>query len=474
MTQQLFCGADSEGRFSRIFQHILSVIPDEVSLGASKKDLGTHSNRKGGSSYVLNWNEVSAVQVYLRAGWTLGNVQDRCIFAGAGGDQLVGRAVSGLPINTADFSLLPPHFKWNDLELLATTGWQNILEGYDNYPQCFRRAVPYFLATIVFHIDFLRGNLPHDHPLWRQRIFSQHLAEGKSVVEYLHGRAVTGRGHCADGNMQATGVPSQIRTAQEVAQLRLKLETMQDKQIELITNLQDSVFESVQAIPNAVKECIMENFVVDGVQPVNMADIQRVVGESSQSIVTQIYEIRSALDGLRSLSNGNGQAQPQAEIPTNFAGDEVGVVDGIERQYFSWGGKMGRLVPSDFQFVSSDVKTTWDTWQYGQSVQVGGITRHTYPLKRLLMKRHRDDLQDPKSKVNLCRANKVIEEIERIAKSKGLVSHDTNFSVLDKTLSDTIFEESFQSLTAALYNGAKPKRPGETMCATIANKMYKK
>ena len=475
LTQQLFCGSDSEGRFSRVFQHILSIIPDGVSLGANKKDLGTHSNRKGGSSYVLNWNEVSAVQVYLRAGWTIGNVQDRYIFAGAGGDQLVGRAVSGLPINTGDFAILPPHFKTNDLNSIMSIGWENILEGYENYPQCFRRAVPFFLAAIIFHLDFLRANLPHDHPLWRQRIFSQHLAEGKSVVEYFYGRIITGHGHCTDSNMQATGVPSQLRTAQEVALLRNQVEILQQTQIQLMANFENSIIESVRAIPNAVKNCIMENFVVDGVVPVNMADIQRIVGESSQSIVAQISDIRNVLDGLRGLNNANQpQAQPEVQTNGDTSGEEAIAIDGISRQYFSWGGKLGRLVPFGFKFVSSDVKTTWNIWHYGQSVQFEGASRHTYPLKRLLLKRHRDDLLDSNSKVNLSRASRVIEEIVNIAKRRRLVAEDGNFSLLNKITSDTIFGECFRLLTEELYNGGKPKRPGETMCATIANKMYKK
>ena len=86
--------------------------------------------------------------------------------------------------------------------------------------------------------------------------------------------------------MQATTeVPSQLRTAQEVALLRNQVEILQQTQIQLMTNFGNSIIESVRAIPNAVKNCIMENFVVDGVVLVNMADIQRFVGESSQSIV---------------------------------------------------------------------------------------------------------------------------------------------------------------------------------------------
>ena len=45
---------------------------------------------------------VSAVAVYLRAGWSIGNTQDRYIFSGAGSDQIVGRAVCGLPIQSMD------------------------------------------------------------------------------------------------------------------------------------------------------------------------------------------------------------------------------------------------------------------------------------------------------------------------------------------------------------------------------------
>lgn len=59
---------------------------------------------------------LSAVNVYLRAGWSLDNVQDRYIFAGAGGDQIVGRAASGLPITDLRFAVLPPHFSTEDLD----------------------------------------------------------------------------------------------------------------------------------------------------------------------------------------------------------------------------------------------------------------------------------------------------------------------------------------------------------------------
>lgn len=54
-----------------------------ILLGANKEDIGTHSRRKGSPTYVLGMIEgPNPVQVYLRSGWSLGNVQDRYIFAG--------------------------------------------------------------------------------------------------------------------------------------------------------------------------------------------------------------------------------------------------------------------------------------------------------------------------------------------------------------------------------------------------------
>ena len=97
---QLFEGANPEARYVKVMHRALEMMPDSLNLGACKKDIGTHSNRKGSATYVLGLSSaINAAQVYLRAGWSLGNVPDRYIFAGTGGDQLTGRALCGLPIN---------------------------------------------------------------------------------------------------------------------------------------------------------------------------------------------------------------------------------------------------------------------------------------------------------------------------------------------------------------------------------------
>jgi len=55
----------------------------------------------------------TAIAIYLRAGWSLGNVQQRYILAGDGGDQVCGRAATGLKITDPSFAALPPHFNFD-------------------------------------------------------------------------------------------------------------------------------------------------------------------------------------------------------------------------------------------------------------------------------------------------------------------------------------------------------------------------
>ena len=99
--QQVFEGNRSECRFSEILSCILADLSEasKLLLGANIQDLGTHSGRKGSSSFALSMiGGPTPVQVFLRAGWSLGNVPDRYLFSGEGGDQLSGRCVCGLPI----------------------------------------------------------------------------------------------------------------------------------------------------------------------------------------------------------------------------------------------------------------------------------------------------------------------------------------------------------------------------------------
>jgi hypothetical protein len=89
--------------------------------------IGTHSFRKGIASSGTPGG-LTAIAIYLRAGWSLGPLQSRYILEGEGGDVVCGRAATGLPVTDVSFSNLPPHIV-SDITL-STNEWEDILPAY--------------------------------------------------------------------------------------------------------------------------------------------------------------------------------------------------------------------------------------------------------------------------------------------------------------------------------------------------------
>ena len=82
--------------------------------------LGTHSMRKGASTYGASGSTACppSAALQLRAGWTLPGVQGTYLRYEAAGDMYVGRTVSGLPIDKPEFAILPPNFEGADTKLI--------------------------------------------------------------------------------------------------------------------------------------------------------------------------------------------------------------------------------------------------------------------------------------------------------------------------------------------------------------------
>lgn len=104
-------------------------------------EIGTHSFRKGIASFLsCLTGGPSAIAIYLRAGWSLGAVTARYIFEGGGGDQLCGRAATGICIGLILsiikkmlFADLPPHFDLSEGAVLTVNQWEEILPNYTTF-----------------------------------------------------------------------------------------------------------------------------------------------------------------------------------------------------------------------------------------------------------------------------------------------------------------------------------------------------
>jgi hypothetical protein len=110
---------------------------------------GTHSIRKGACSYILGFeNLVCLSAVYLRMGWSLGNVQKRWELG------VLGRTVAALNSSSERFALLPPHLSSENV--MTIEQWQEAIPGFER----FRVAIRYLTTSVVFHMEWLKLNLP--------------------------------------------------------------------------------------------------------------------------------------------------------------------------------------------------------------------------------------------------------------------------------------------------------------------------
>jgi hypothetical protein len=339
---RVFNGGHSESRFSEVLGRIIAAVPDThlSQLGSDKKQLGTHSVRKGAASYCAGMvNGPSTVQVFMRAGWSLGNVQDRYLFAGAGGDQLTGRVLCGLPFNDATFATLPPHF---DNDGLTGIQWSTLMPLYSQLPDTFKRAMPYLLASVCYHEPWLRLNLPRHHPLFHSYLF----ASGE--VERLKAHVVTGRSRCPLTGMQATGIPPHLVLSNELTDVA--------KQTEL---LKEALLAKCSELPAELVSVMLSRFSINGAIPVTIDDIKILLNNAVNQMRSELRDaIPSSITSL-----------PSPNLPLDIDADP-------RFQLWTWKGGM-HMVPEGWQLPKTDVKTMWNLWHYGH---VGDRIR---PLRHL-------------------------------------------------------------------------------------------
>jgi hypothetical protein len=154
---------ESESRFSMWLANLCEANKESLrNQGVDTSMIGTHSFRKGIATFLSGTpGGPPAIALYLRAGWILRPVQSRYILEGEGGDQVCGRAATGLPLTETTFANLPAFFLAGD-NGISSAEWENILAGYSTfYPMSFREVI--LLASLVYHRPYLR-EMQTSHP----------------------------------------------------------------------------------------------------------------------------------------------------------------------------------------------------------------------------------------------------------------------------------------------------------------------
>lgn len=351
---------------------------------------------------------VNAVQVYLRAGWSLGNVKDRYIFAGPGGDQVVGRAVAGLPTTTTDFALLPPRFLREDLDIIKHH-WRALHPNYDQFPPGLQKAFPFLVASIIYHEDYIRREWYENHPIFACNLFQIPIFENRTTIDFFRSRIVTGIFHCRNTGLRASGIPPTILVLYEVNQVKESLSEMwkfiKENVVTEITSVKEVCQSLSTSLPTSILNVIYENnHTIDGA-PLNMASLKEMFScyQSSQE-----HELRNFMERITEMINEKSLATMTATIISSDTSDSS------EWSCFHWNGQF-RWVPEGYIFKSKNILDSWNLWFYGDT------DKRIKPMKEMFMqKRHfMGDLVKKSCKEAFSRLAFVMKRCELKIREKG-------------------------------------------------------
>jgi hypothetical protein len=416
----IFCEENSkvEDRFSNWLRTILDANEQQLLImGITIMNIGTHSFRKGVATFLSGMpGGPTAISIYLRAGWSLGRVQQRYILQGEGGDQLAGRAASGLSLTDVDFAILPPHFDVSSGPVLSVSQWEDILPGFTTfYPASFRQVLPYLLAALVFHRKYLVEHLPCNHPLFLSRLWTS------GIMNSLEDKVHIGIMRNSITKMTATGIPPHIILANEIIGVKEEMKT-----------LREEVILKIETIPEAVKLEILKNFEVNGVVPITEEKVETMLSGLKNLLLAAIAE-QGEMSRKLLTSSQTGSATDSA---TNGTGYKIRTLEEL-----TFDGRIHR-VPRDFRFPRCSIRFLWDLWWDGNKAE-------GFPPYRKL---EGVDLTSKQDHVLLSKAKGVMKFLLSCVGQSEEPITSTSVASLSKAERDRLFERVYCRMCCRLYS----------------------
>ncbi|KAF0702664.1 hypothetical protein AaE_015793 [Aphanomyces astaci] len=359
----LLFGHNAKERFAKWLSATCSASKDTIlSMGLNITEIGTHSLRKGVATALTNTpGGPQAVSVWLRAGWSLGGVQGRYIFAGSGGDQFVGRASAGLNVNDASFATLPPHFHG---PVLSVEQWKCIVPGYDShYPPTFRTTMPFLLASLVHHRVWLKQHLSPSHPL----LFS--LVWSSGLLVDLADEVLLGVMCNPVSKMMATGIPPHVAQSD-------KIQTLENE----VKMLGSTIQQKLDEMPAIVAGELMAQGGMSGSSQLTTGAFHQGLSQLRESILRDLQQPRLSVDPMvpaESSTTTDASSTPEFSrgFPTQFRFPKCKL---SELRMVWWRG-----VPSDhippLRFVKSrDLSNSSDVSNFSKAKRIiNALVKHS-------------------------------------------------------------------------------------------------
>ena len=230
---RLFPGGGQYERFMGCLHRIVEKYSDELmAFGISPGELGSHSARKGSSSYAASGTTVSPpmVSICLRAMWSIGHNKERYLQYEKAGDQYLGRVVCGLNVNNKSFATSPPFFDFDD-ESRADDIYilikDYMVQGYHVSARVHR--IFYFcFASLCYHHSYLLSQL-HEKNQLRASVFFTNIPDDAKLAV-----AVKYPWDSTKATPTFTGLPPHVVMMADFESLKLKMQAVMENHTAII------------------------------------------------------------------------------------------------------------------------------------------------------------------------------------------------------------------------------------------------
>lgn len=322
-------------RYLKILKRVLNVLePMLKARGLSVKDFGSHSCRKGSGTFVVcgSVGGPNSLAVCLRIGWTMQGVEKRYIRYEAAGDMHVGRTVAGLPLNHAKFALMPPRFR-EDATPEQREQIRTVLHTVmPNLPPSLQLVAEMALASVVYHRDFGRNNMPLKHRLLQSPLFAQGLVDQLAPLVECRLAAETDR-------IQPTGIPPMVPI---LGHLNVVRDTLAS-QAQLLKDLPVTI---IGGVVDSVKKIMEDNALQAGA--VTPDGVRSIVGQFVEPLTSKLDQILAGpFPDAR-----HAAAAPVAQHPPEPA---------AAARVYAYDGHL-HLCPADYVLPSGNVRTAVQQW----------------------------------------------------------------------------------------------------------------
>lgn len=427
----MITGESQNKRFCKLLKRVLNTLDQshlgQLGINGNAAYIGSHSNRKGAASYCLSMvGGPSPVQVFLRARWSLGNVQNRYIFQGDGGDQVTGRVVCGLPYNNKEFASLPPHFAFEHLQKLTDSDWNSILPSYSSFPSCFKQTIPFLLASLIHHEKWMRQTLPPHHP-----IFSSILFAGDFVGKFcLQDKVLVGDGRCPITQLLATGIPQHLAIVNQLVEVSRHT-------LDQGTQIKNAMELMSTELPNKVAQLVLNQCEVNGAVALTKDDLSHMMKDWMATLTNEIQSVNHV------PVNINEQDSTSSSRPAAF-------------NTWAWGGKI-HLVPKGWKIPRLNCKEMWFLWHFGH------LADKIAPFQTL----SQSDMSSPLEQMQLTRTRKVMQKLVKL--SKPFLEEGKRFRDVSREEHSVLFDKAFSKLVSVLKRTST--RVGDVSIGTLYNQI---